>query len=209
MQFIQGKDRTQSILFPKSLDQIVEFDNEVRIIDLFVESIDLADFHFVVKTSKEGRPAYHPKDLLKLFVYGYLNHIRSSRHLEKECKRNIELLWLMRELAPDHNTIANFRRDNEKAIRKVFRYTVSIAKHFDLIGGKLVAGDSTKLRAQNSKKNNFNEGKIERHLAYIDAKLDEYNRALGEADDDNKQIIEQEITKHEERKKFSCSVLIF
>lgn len=200
MQFIQGKDRTQSILFPKSLDQIVEFDNEVRIIDLFVESIDLADFHFVVKTSKEGRPAYHPKDLLKLFVYGYLNHIRSSRHLEKECKRNIELLWLMRELAPDHNTIANFRRDNEKAIRKVFRYTVSIAKHFDLIGGKLVAGDSTKLRAQNSKKNNFNEGKIERHLAYIDAKLDEYDKLLSEADDDSKQIIAQEVKKHTERK---------
>ncbi len=201
MQFIQGKNRTQSILFPKSLDQIVEQDNEVRIIDLFVESINLTDFHFVIKTSKEGRPAYHPKDLLKLFVYGYLNHIRSSRQLEKECKRNIELLWLMKELAPDHNTIANFRRDNEKAIRKVFRHTVSIARHFDLIGGKLVAGDSTKLRAQNSKKNNFNEGKIERHLAYIDAKLDEYNKALAEADEDNKQIIEEEIKKQTERKK--------
>ena len=201
MQFIQGKNRTQSILFPASLDQIVETDNEVRIIDLFVESINLADFKFEIKTSKEGRPAYHPKDLLKLFVYGYLNHIRSSRQLEKECKRNIELLWLMKELAPDHNTIANFRRDNEKAIRKVFHYTVSIAKEFNLIGGKLVAGDSTKLRAQNSKKNNFNEGKIERHLAYIDAKLDEYNKALAEADQDNKQIIEQEIKKHEERKK--------
>ena len=200
MQFIQGKNRTQSILFPKSLDQIVEQDNEVRIIDLFVESINLTDFHFVIKTSKEGRPAYHPKDLLKLFVYGYLNHIRSSRQLEKECKRNIELLWLMKELAPDHNTIANFRRDNEKAIRKVFRHTVSIARHFDLIGGKLVAGDSTKLRAQNSKKNNFNEGKIERHLAYIDAKLDEYNKALAEADEDNKQIIEEEIKKQTERK---------
>jgi transposase len=201
MQFIQGKNRTQSILFPKSLDQIVEQDNEVRIIDLFVESINLTDFHFEIKTSKEGRPAYHPKDLLKLFVYGYLNHIRSSRQLEKECKRNIELLWLMKELAPDHNTIANFRRDNEKAIRKVFRYTVSIAKEFNLIGGKLVAGDSTKLRAQNSKKNNFNEGKIERHLAYIDAKLDEYNQALAQADDDNKQIIEEEIKKQTERKK--------
>lgn len=200
MQFIQGKNRTQSILFPKSLDQIVDPDNEVRIIDLFIESINLADFKFVIKTSKEGRPAYHPKDLLKLFVYGYLNHIRSSRQLEKECKRNIELLWLMKELAPDHNTIANFRRDNENAIRKVFRYTVSIAKHFNLIGGKLVAGDSTKLRAQNSKKNNFNEGKIQRHLAYIDAKLDEYNKALAEADDDNKRIIEQEIKKHTERK---------
>jgi transposase len=200
MQFIQGKNRTQSILFTESLDQIISPDNEVRMIDLFVESISLADFKFIIKTTKEGRPAYHPKDLLKLFVYGYINHIRSSRQLEKECKRNIELLWLMKELAPDHNTISNFRRDNEKAIRKVFRHTVSIAKHFDLIGGTLVAGDSTKLRAQNSKKNNFNEGKIERHLAYIDAKLDEYNKALAEADGDNKKAIEEEIKKHTGRK---------
>jgi len=200
MQFIEGKNRTQSILFPQSLDQIVSHDNEVRTIDFFVESINLTNFHFVIKTSKEGRPAYHPKDLLKLFVYGYLNHIRSSRQLEKECKRNIELLWLMKELAPDHNTIANFRRDNEKAIRKVFRHTVMIAKHFDLIGGTLVAGDSTKLRAQNSKKNNFNEAKTERHLAYIDTKLDEYNKALSDADDDNKEIIEKEIKKHQGRK---------
>jgi transposase len=200
MQFIQGKNRTQSILFPESLDQIVKQDNEVRMIDLFVESINLSDFKFIIKTTKEGRPAYHPKDLLKLFVYGYLNHIRSSRQLERECKRNIELLWLMKELAPDHNTISNFRRDNEKAIRKVFRHTVSIAKHFDLIGGTLVAGDSTKLRAQNSKKNNFNEGKIERHLAYIDAKLDEYNKALAEADGENKKAIEEEIKKHTDRK---------
>ena len=200
MQFIQGKNRTQSILFTESLDQIISPDNEVRMIDLFVESINLSDFKFIIKTTKEGRPAYHPKDLLKLFVYGYINHIRSSRQLEKECKRNIELLWLMKELAPDHNTISNFRRDNEKAIRKVFRHTVSIAKHFDLIGGTLVAGDSTKLRAQNSKKNNFNEGKIERHLAYIDTKLDEYNKALAEADGDNKKAIEEGIKKHTDRK---------
>jgi len=200
MQFIQGKNREQSLLFPESLDQIIEQDNEVRIIDLFVESISLQDFKFIIKTTKEGRPAYHPKDLLKLFVYGYLNHIRSSRQLEKECKRNIELMWLMKQLTPDHNTISNFRRDNEKAIRKVFRYTVSIAKQFDLIGGKLIAGDSTKLRAQNSKKNNFNEHKIERHLAYIDTKLDEYNKALADADEDNKRIIEKEIKKHQGRK---------
>jgi len=160
MQFIEGKNRTQSILFPDSLDQIITEDNEVRIIDLFVESIKLIDFHFVIKTSKEGRPAYHPKDLLKLYLYGYLNHIRSSRQLEKECNRNIEVMWLMKQLVPDHNTISNFRKDNERSIRKVFRHTVSIAKHFNLIGGTLVAGDSTQLRAQNSKKNNFNEGKI-------------------------------------------------
>src|SRR6266567_5204680 len=102
------------------------------------------------------------------------------------------------ELASYYQNNSNFRRDNEKAIRKVFRHTVSIAKHFDLIGGKLIAGDSTKLRAQNTKKNNFNEGKIERHLAYIDAKLDEYNKVLAEADEDNKQFIAQEIKKHTE-----------
>lgn len=202
MQFIQGKNRAQSVLFPENLDQIIVQENEVRIIDLFVESINLVDFKFVYKTTTEGRPAYNPKDLLKLFVYGYLNQIRSSRVLEKECKRNIEVMWLMKELKPDHNTISNFRRDNEKAIRKVFRFTVSIAKQFDLIGGKLVAGDSTKLRAQNSKKSNFNPKKIERHLAYIDNKLNEYNQALEAADGDNKIIIEQQIEKQNQRKDF-------
>lgn len=201
MQFIQGKNRTQSILFPESLDQIVDQNNEVRIIDLFVESINPTDFKFVIKTSIEGRPSYNPKDLLKLFVYGYLNQIRSSRALEKECKRNIELMWLMKELAPDHNTISNFRKENEKAIRKVFRYTVSIAKQFDLIGGKLVAGDSTKLRAQNSKKNNFNPRKIERHLEYIDNKLSQYNKELELADDENKKLIQLEILKQNRRKR--------
>jgi transposase len=104
MQYITGAERTQTVLFPQSLDEIISQDNEVRIIDLFVESIDLSQFKFVVKTSLEGRPPYHPKDLLRLYVYGYLNSIRSSRALEKECKRNIELMWLMRQLSPDHNT---------------------------------------------------------------------------------------------------------
>jgi transposase len=202
MHYIQGKNREQAILFPQSLDQIISADNEICIIDLFVESIQIADFKFVMKTSTEGRPAYHPKDLLKLFVYGYLNCIRLSRTLEKETKRNIELMWLMKQLTPDHNTIANFRRDNEKAIRKVFRHTVSIAAQFNLIGGKLIARDSTKLRAQNSKKNNFNEHKIEQHLAYIDNKLSEYNAALEIADADNRKIIETQIEKQNSRKEF-------
>lgn len=200
MQYIKGTDRTQAVLFPQSLDEIIDQSNEVRIIDLFVESIDLTEFKFHFKSSAEGRPPYHPKDLLKLYVYGYLNSIRSSRALEKECKRNIELMWLLQQLVPDHNTISNFRRDNEKAIRKVFRYTVSIAKQFDLIGGRLIAGDSTKLRAQNSKKNNFNENKIVQHLQYIEKKLDEYNHALEAADEENKQIIQQQIEKQNTRK---------
>jgi transposase len=200
MQYIKGTDRTQAVLFPQSLDEIIESGNEVRIIDLFVESIDLTEFKFHLKGSAEGRPPYHPKDLLKLYVYGYLNSIRSSRALEKECKRNIEVMWLLHQLVPDHNTISNFRKDNEKAIRKVFRHTVSIAKQFDLIGGRLIAGDSTKLRAQNSKKNNFNENKIVQHLQYIEKRLDEYNQALEQADEENKKIIEEEIRKHNDRK---------
>ncbi len=149
---------------------------------------------------ENGRPAYHPADLLKLFIYGYLNKIRSSRDLEKESKRNIEVMWLLGCLKPDHNTIANFRRDNPKAIKKVFRTTVQIAKHFDLIGGRLIAGDSTKLRAQNSKKNNFNQAKIDRQIAYIDNKLEEYTRALSEHDGDNEEQIREEIKKQQERK---------
>ncbi|MEI6950850.1 IS1182 family transposase [Paraflavisolibacter sp. H34] len=200
MQYIQGTDRTQAVLFPRSLDEIIDEDNEVRIIDLFVNSIDLAQFNFRIKSSPEGRPPYNPRDLLKLYVYGYLNSIRSSRALEKECKRNVELMWLLHQLVPDHNTISNFRKDNEKAIRKVFRHTVSIAKSFDLIGGKLIAGDSTKLRAQNSKKNNFNESKITQHLQYIEKRLDEYNQALEEADEENRKTIQQQIEKQNQRK---------
>ena len=200
MQYIQGKDRDQSVLFPQCLDQLIAADSDVRFIDLFAESIQIPDFKFVTKQSIEGRPAYNPKDLIKLFIYGYLNSIRSSRALEKQCHINIEVMWLMKQLAPDHNTISNFRRGNSKAIRNVFQHTVAIAKNFDLIGGKLIAGDSTKLRAQNSKKNNFNENKIIQHIEYIDKKLDEYTTALATADEDNKKIIQQEINKQNTRK---------
>src|SRR4030043_1512639 len=129
-----------------------------------------------------------------------MNKIRTTRDLKDECRRNIEVMWLLKCLKPDHNTISNFRQGNRKAIKKVFRATVQIAKHFDLIGGKLIAGDSTKLRAQNRKKNNFNQAKIERHIAYIDNKLEEYTKALAESDEDNKQIIREEIRKQQERK---------
>jgi transposase len=200
MKFIQGHNRSQINLFPVSLDQSIDPDNEVRIIDLFVDSLSVKDYGFRTDFVENGRPAYHPADLLKLFIYGYMNKVRSTRDLEKECHRNIEVMWLLKCLKPDHNTISNFRQDNEKPIRKVFRATVQIAKHFDLIGGKLIAGDSTKLRAQNSKKNNFNQAKIDRHIAYIDNKLEEYTRALAESDEDNKKIIQEEIKKQQERK---------
>ena len=200
MKFIQGHDRTQTHLFPVSIEESIDSDNEVRIIDIFVDSLPLKKLGFDMDFDENGRPAYHPADLLKLYIYGYQNRIRSSRCLEKECKRNIEVIWMEKGLKPDHNTISNFRRDNAKAIKNVFRSTVSIAKHFDLIGGTLIAGDSVKMRAQNSKKNNFNQDKIDRHLAYIENKLEEYNNALAEADEDKKVIIQKEIEKQTQRK---------
>jgi transposase len=195
MKFIQGQDRFQACLFPVSLDASIEKNNEVRLIDLFVDSLDLNPLGFDVDFVDNGRPAYHPKDLLKLYIYGYLNRIRSSRGLEKESKRNIEMIWLLKGLSPDHNTINSFRKDNPKAIKKVFRKTVEIARNFDLIGGILLAGDGTKLRAQNSKKNNYNQKKIDRHLAYIERKLEEYNQALATAEGDQKQELKEKITK--------------
>ena len=201
MKYIEGQNRDQISIFPISLDDSIEMDNEVRMIDLFVESLDIGKHGFRIDHIENGRPAYHPKDLLKLYIYGYMNRVRSSRELEKECKRNIEVMWLLKGLAPDHNTISNFRRDHPKAIKKVFRSTVDIAKHFGLIGGLLIAGDSTKLRAQNSKKNNFNQKKVDRHLEYIENKLEEHNEQLAKADGDNeKQEIQEKIDKHKNRK---------
>ncbi|MEI7508690.1 MAG: IS1182 family transposase [Flavobacterium sp.] len=198
--FIIGKDRNQTEFF--CLEQIIDQSNIVRIIDLFVDSLSLKDMGFKTEFIENGRPAYHPADLLKLYLYGYLNRTRSSRQLEKECSRNIEVMWLLKGLVPDHNTISNFRKNNPKAIEKVFRSTVSIANHFNLIGGTLVAGDSTKLRAQNSKKNNFNPSKIERHIAYIDNKLQEYQNQLAQADGDSvtQKEIQEKVIKHQKQK---------
>jgi len=200
MIYIQGLDRNQMPIFPISMDMAIDSDNEVRIIDFFVDCLDIKQMGFSVDHSENGRPAYHPKDLLKLYLYGYMNSIRSSRKLEKETNRNIEVMWLMKGLSPDHNTISNFRRDNPKAIKKVFRSTVNLAKNFNLIGGKLIAGDGTKLRAQNSKKNNYNQKKIDRHIKYIDEKLKEYTQSLSEADGDKAQEIKNNISKHKKQK---------
>ena len=199
MKYIQRQNRSQTYLFPVSLNDAVRADNEVRLIDVFVDSLSLEDYGFQIDHGENGRPAYHPGDLLKLFIYGYMNRLRSSRILEKECKRNIEVMWLLGNLHPDHNTISNFRRDNPKAIKKVFRETVKIADYFNLIGGTLIAGDSTKLRAQNSKKNNFNQKKIDRHLEYIENKLQEYYEALAQSDGDDNEEIKGEIEKQKQR----------
>ncbi|RLB94971.1 MAG: IS1182 family transposase [Deltaproteobacteria bacterium] len=199
MKYIQGQNRSQTYLFPVTLDDAISEDNEVRLIDVFVDSLALESYGFQIDQGENGRPAYHPGDLLKLFIYGYMNKVRSSRRLEKESKRNIEVMWLLGSLHPDHNTISNFRRDNPRAIKKVFMETVKIANYFNLIGGTLIAGDSTKFRAQNSKKNNFNQKKISRHLEYIENKLQEYNEALAQSDGDNKEHIEDQIEQQKKR----------
>lgn len=184
MKFVAGNDRNQIPLFISSLEEAIPEEHEVRLIDAFVNTLNFAQMGFKFYFIENGRPACHPADLLKIYIYGYLNRIRSSRVLEKECGRNIEMMWLTKGLRPDHNTISNFRRDNPKAIRRVFRATVQLAQNFELIGGQLLAGDSTKLRAQNSKKNNFNPRKIEKHIACIDAKPEEYNAILATGDKD-------------------------
>jgi transposase len=166
-----------------------------------VDSLDLEKLGFASLAS-QGRPPYHPADLLKLFIYGYMNRMRSSRRLELECSRNIELIWLLGNLKPDHNTISRFRKNNPKAIKRVFRATVSIAQNHNLIGATLIAGDSTKLRAQNSKKNNYNLKKVARHIEYIDKKLEEHNTALAKADNDKeKQDHKDQIDKHNNQRK--------
>lgn len=185
------------------LDDSIAKDCEVRAIDAFVYSLELDTYGFRMNFGENGRPAYHPADLLKLFIYGYMNRTRSSRELERECCRNLEVIWLMRGLSPDHNTIARFRKQNPEGIRKVFEATVSIAKHHGLIGGRLVAGDSTKLRAQNSKKNNFNPKKVQRHMAYIDGRLEEFNRQMEQADGDTPEQVEKikkDIARHTKRR---------
>lgn len=200
MKYIEGTNRQQLVLFPRSLDEIIGPNNEVRILDRFVNTLNLKQMGFKnTDTPEEGRPAYHPSDLLKLYIYGYLNRTRSSRELEKETHRNVEVIWLLKGLHPDHNTIANFRRDNPDAIRQVFRQTVQVAQYRNLVGGSLIAGDSVKLRAQNSKKNNYNQDKIDRHIQYIDNKLEEYNTMLEQTDlpAANKKKIQEGIQKQQ------------
>ena len=182
---IYGKDRHQ-IAF-SSLEERIHPDNVVRFIDAFVEKIDLEKLGVAVASTKaEGRPRFKEKYFLKLYLYGYINGIRSSRKLALECHRNIEVQWLLHETFPNYHSIADFRKDNPKALRHLFKLYVVFLKEAGLIGGSKVAIDGTKSRASNSKKNNYNQKKIDRHLAYIDAKTAEYLSQL-EINDEQEQ----------------------
>jgi transposase len=152
MTYITGYDRSQLLLLPEAVDDYVGSDNPVGFIDAFVDGLDLAAVGFGrVEPKVTGRPAYAPADLLKLYIYGYLNRVRSSRRLEAETHRNIEVIWLLRHLKPDFKTIADFRRDNRNAFRQVFREFVLLCRQLDLFGRELLAVDGTRIKAVNNK----------------------------------------------------------
>jgi transposase len=181
MQHISGISRHQMRI--SSLEDAITADNQVRFIDAFVSVIDLSKLGFTVRTlKKEGRPSYTTPIFLKIYLYGYLNGIRSSRKLEKECFRNIEMQWLLEDVRPNYHSISDFRKDNPLALKKLFRLFVSFLKDADLIAGETIAIDGTKSRAHNSKKANFNQKKIDQHLEYIETKTREYLDALDEND---------------------------
>lgn len=179
MGYKAGADREQQILFPETLDEYVSSDNAVRFIDAFVTQLDMAALGFErAVPAQEGAPGYDPRDLLKLFIYGYLNKTRSSRRLERETHRNLEAIWLMRHLRPDHKAISEFRRKHPKALKQVSREFVLLCRKLELFSAQLVFIDGSKLRAVNSKDRNFTVPKLQILLARIDASIEQYLAAV-------------------------------
>jgi transposase len=183
MTHISGFDRSQLLLLPEAVDDYVGADNPVRFIDAFVDGLDLSGAGFNrVAAKATGRPGYAPGDLLKLYIYGYLNRVRSSRRLEAECHRNIEVIWLLRTLKPDFKTIADFRSGNRAAFRAVFRQFTLLCRKLDLFGRELLAVDGTRIKAVNNKDRNFTKNSLEKFIKAADERLDEYLRRLDEGD---------------------------
>jgi transposase len=181
--FIQGEDRTQATLLPELLDDYVAETNPVRVVDVFVDELNLGQLGFEgVDPAATGRPAYHPAILLKIYIYGYLNRIQSSRRLELEAQRNVELMWLVGRLMPDFKTIANFRKDNGKAIRKVCRQFVVLCQQLGLFSEALVAIDGSKFKAVNNRDRNFTSTKLQRRMEEIESSINRYLAALDTAD---------------------------
>jgi len=197
--FIQGEDRTQATLFPERLDDYVAEDSPVRVIDIFIDELVLGGLGFRTQPNDTGRPAYHPATMLKLFVYGYLNRVQSSRRLEREAQRNVELMWLTGRLVPDFKTIADFRKDNGEAIRRVCRQFVILCRNLNLFANAFVAIDGSKFKAVNNRDRNFTRAKMKHRLAQVEASIDRYLQQLAEADlhepaEDKTQRLEDKIT---------------
>ena len=179
--FIEGENRYQSTLFPERVDDYVDEDSVVRVIDVFIDRLDISGLGFKAEAAETGRPGYHPRTMLKIYVYGYLNQVHSSRRLEREAQRNVELMWLSGKLAPDFKTIANFRKDNGEAIRLVCREFVMLCRKLNLLGDTL-AIDGSKFKAVNNRDKNFTRAKMKRRLAEVEASIDRYLGELDQAD---------------------------
>ena len=183
MAYIEGHARDQALLLPALVEDYVSADNPVRFIDAFVDDLDLGEAGFVRAQPKAtGRPGYDPADMLKLYLYGYLNRVRSSRRLEAEATRNLELIWVLRGLRPDYKTIADFRRDNRGAFKAVFRAFVILCRKLDLFGRELLAVDGTRLKAVNSPGRNYSRDKLARYIAAADERIEEYLAELDAVD---------------------------
>lgn len=181
--FIEGLDRTQTSLLPACVDDYVDDHNPVRAIDAFVDMLDLAELGFSIEPEMTGRPGYHPAAMLKIYLYGYLNQVQSSRRLERECARNLELIWLNGQLKPDFKTIADFRKDNGTAIRKVCRQFISLCRDIDLLDASVVAIDGSRFKAVNAKAKSFTREKLRRKLGEIDVAIERYMAELDRADE--------------------------
>src|SRR5277367_472758 len=183
MAHISGFARDQLLLLPEAVEDYVDAENPVRFIDAFVDGLDLAAAGFArVEAKATGRPGYAPGDLLKLYIYGYLNRVRSSRRLERECRCNVEIIWLLGGLKPDFKTVADFRRDNRAAFRGVFRQFVLLCRRLDLYGRELLAVDGTRIKAVNNKDRNFTRSSLREFIRAADERLDDYLARLDTSD---------------------------
>ena len=183
MYHINGTDRSQITLFPESIEDYIDPENPVRFLDVFVNELDMQSLGFSHALVKEtGRPPYHPKDLLKLYLYGYLNRIRAVRLLERESKRNLEVIWLLKRLYPDHKTISNFRKENSQALKGVFKQFVLLCKRLSLFSAELIAIDSTKFKASNSRSRVKNREQINKAIVRIEESINDYLEQMDASD---------------------------
>src|ERR1700720_1118614 len=181
--FVQGADRQQTTLLPECLDDWIDESNSIRAVDVFVEALDLRDLGFEgVDPAATGRPAYHPSPMLKLYIYGYLNRVQSSRRPEREAGRNLEVMWLTGRLAPDHKTIADFRKDNGQAIKKVCAQFVELCRRMGLLEKPSVAIDGSKFKAVNNRDRNFTRAKVEKRRTQLEESVARYLSQLDTAD---------------------------
>ena len=189
--FVEGEERTQLTFLPGCLDDYVSEDNPVRVVEVFVDELDLRAMGFEgVAPAQTGRPSYHPSTLLKIYIYGYLNRIQSSRRLERETQRNVELMWLTGRLTPDFKTIADFRRDNGKAMRNVCRQFIVLCRRLDLFAQSIVAIDGAKFKAVNTRDRNFTSGKVRARMEQIEQSIERYLAAMDSADRTQSEVAE-------------------